>query len=130
LSVEVLNIYTFIIGHNIKGEIMKITCFIEYKIDPYKLDQFREYAKNWAEIIPECGGELLGYFSPHEGSNNIAYGLISFASLAEYEKYRQTLKRDVAGANNFQFARQEQFILEEKRSFLQLIPETFKRLPV
>ena len=109
---------------------MTITCFIEYKLDPYKLDQFREYANHWAEIIPRCGGHLLGYFSPHEGSNNIAYGLISFSSLADYEQYRQVLKSDAGGSVNFQFARQQQFILEEKRSFLQLIPETFQRLPV
>ena len=109
---------------------MKITCFIEYKIDPYKLEQFREYANNWAEIIPACGGELLGYFCPYEGSNNIAYGLISFTSLADYEQYRQRLKQDIAGANNFKFAQQQQFILEEKRSFLQLLPETFQSLPV
>ncbi|WP_228553355.1 hypothetical protein [Pseudoalteromonas sp. PPB1] len=28
-----------------------ITCFIEYRIDPGKLDLFEQYARNWGEII-------------------------------------------------------------------------------
>jgi NIPSNAP len=33
-------------------------------------------------IIPRCGGNLLGYFMPHEGTNNIAWASISCDSLA------------------------------------------------
>jgi len=97
---------------------MAITCFIEYTIDPFKYDQFAKYAENWCQIIPACGGELLGYFLPCEGTNNKAWGLISFSSLAAYESYRCRLRSDQAGAANFRFAQQEQFILEEKRTFL------------
>ncbi len=97
---------------------MKVTCFIQYQLDPYKLEAFRQYAENWGRIIPACGGELLGYFMPHEGSNNTAFGLISFASLAEYERYRVRLKADPAGKANFEFAQREQFIVQELRSFL------------
>jgi hypothetical protein len=106
---------------------MKITCFIEYTIDPYKKEQFEQYAENWGKIIPACGGELVGYFLPHEGSNNKAYGLISFDSLADYEKYRAVLKEDEQGKSNFQFAQQEQFILEEKRSFLKVVPTAYQK---
>lgn len=73
---------------------MKITCFIEYKIDPSKLNMFNQYAEKWAEIIPSCGGDLVGYFLPHEGTNDRAFGLISFNSLADYEQYRTRLKED------------------------------------
>jgi len=107
---------------------MTITCFIEYKIDPFKTAEFEQYAKNWGEIIPACGGDLLGYFMPHEGTNFVAYGLISFASLAAYENYRVRLKVDIKGKNNFIFAQQEKFILEEKRSFLSVVPETYKQV--
>jgi len=103
---------------------MTITCFIEYKLNPAKTEEFHQYAKNWGDIIPGCGGELLGYFLPHEGTNNIAYGLISFASLAAYEAYRQRLKTDDGGRKNFAFAGREQFILEEKRTFLTPVQET------
>lgn len=108
---------------------MTITCFIEYKVDPFKIAAFEQYAKNWGEIIPACGGDLLGYFMPHEGTNYTAYGLISFNSLADYESYRARLKTDKAGKANFHFAQQEQFILEERRSFLKALPETYKKMP-
>ncbi|QUI61454.1 NIPSNAP family protein [Pseudoalteromonas sp. A22] len=106
---------------------LKITCFIEYQLDPFKLDMFERYAENWSKIIPVCGGELLGYFLPHEGSNNIAYGLISFDSLADYERYRSKLRLSELGKSNFRFAQREKFIVNEKRTFLQVVPSTYKR---
>jgi NIPSNAP len=95
-----------------------ITVFIRYKIDPFKSAQFAEYAKRWLEIIPACGGDLLGYWMPHEGTNNIAFGLISFRSLADYEAYRARLKAEAAGKANFNFAQEHKFILAEQRTFL------------
>ena len=61
---------------------MTITCFIRYQIDPFQRDAFRLYAERWGRIIPRCGGHLIGYFVPHEGSNDEAWGLIAFDSLA------------------------------------------------
>jgi NIPSNAP len=51
------------------------------QIDPFQHDAFVEYATNWGRIIPRCGGHLVGYFVPHEGTNDIAWGLISFDTL-------------------------------------------------
>jgi hypothetical protein len=99
-------------------ETMKVTCAIAYTIDPFQRDAFEHYARNWLAIIPACGGELLGYFMPHEGSNNQALALISFTSLADYDAYRARLKADPAGAANFAFAEQRRLILAEQRSFL------------
>ncbi|AOT10623.1 NIPSNAP family protein [Pseudoalteromonas luteoviolacea] len=97
---------------------MYMTCFIEYEIDPSKLAQFNQYSKNWGEIIPRLGGELIGYFMPYEGDNKRAYGLIAFSSLADYESYRHRLRADEQAQANFQFALRERFILHEKRYFL------------
>ncbi|AXS39914.1 NIPSNAP family protein [Breoghania sp. L-A4] len=97
---------------------MTITCFIRYQIDPFQRAAFETYAENWGTIIPACGGDLIGYFLPEEGSNDIAHGLISFASLAEYERYRTRLKQDPQGRANFEFARDKRFILREERTFL------------
>lgn len=97
---------------------MSITVFIRYELDPFKLTQFEDYARRWLSIIPACGGDLIGYWMPHEGTNNIAYGLISFDSLAAYEAYRARLKSDEAGAANFRIAQEERFILAEARTFL------------
>ena len=97
---------------------MTVTCCIRYVLDPYKRDAFEEYARNWLTVIPACGGDLLGYFMPHEGTDNIALALISFPSLAEYEAYRARLRSDPAGAANFRLAQAERFILSEERTFL------------
>ena len=73
---------------------MTITVFIRYQLDPFKRAMFEEYSKNWLTIIPKCGGDLIGYWMPHEGTNNIAFALISFDSLAAYESYRARLRAD------------------------------------
>jgi hypothetical protein len=101
-----------------------ITCFIRYEIDPFQREAFARYAENWAEIIPRCGGDLVGYWLPNEGTNFEAWGLISFASLAAYEAYRARLKTDAAGANNFRWAQEAKFILKETRTFLSPIAAT------
>ena len=97
---------------------MAVTCFIRYQLDPFKRAQFEEYSRRWLKIIPRCGGELVGYFMPHEGTNNIAHALISFESLAAYEAYRERLRKDPAGAENFRFAERERFIVSEERTWL------------
>jgi NIPSNAP len=98
-----------------------ITVFIRYQLDPFQRDGFEAYARRWLDIIPKCGGEVVGYWMPHEGTNNIAYGLISFASLAAYEEYRARLLRDAEGAANFEFVQKARFILAEERSFLRQV---------
>jgi hypothetical protein len=97
-----------------------ITCFIRYEIDPFKLDAFGKYARNWGEAIPRCGADLIGYFAPHEGSATTAYGVYSIADLAAYEAYRARLRADPLGRENYEFARREQFIRREDRIFLRL----------
>ncbi len=97
---------------------MTVTCCIRYVIDPFQRDAFEAYAKAWLTIIPACGGDLIGYFLPHEGTNTVALAMIGFDSLAAYETYRARLKADAAGAANFRFAQEKRFILSEERTFL------------
>ncbi|HEY8614841.1 NIPSNAP family protein [Phenylobacterium sp.] len=97
---------------------MTVTCCIHYEIDPFQRDAFEAYARNWLSIIPACGGDLLGYFLPHEGTNDVAMALISFDSLAAYEAYRARLKADERGGENFRMAQEKRFIRSERRTFL------------
>ena len=106
---------------------MTISCIIRYEIDPFQRDAFKQYAENWGRIIPNCGGHLLGYFLPHEGTNNVAWGLISFESLAHYEIYRARLKADSDGKANFEFAQTKRFILKEERNFVEDVDATINR---
>lgn len=103
---------------------MTITCFIRYQIDPFQRDAFKGYAEAWGRIIPRCGGELIGYFLPHEGNNDVAWGLIGFANMAAYERYRATLKSDAEGRANFERAQSERFILREERTWLEDVSTT------
>lgn len=100
---------------------MTITVFIRYQLDPFKRDAFEAYAKRWLTIIPRCGGNLVGYWMPHEGTNNIASALISFDSLAAYEAYRARLRTDPEGVANFRTAEEQRFILAEERTFLRQV---------
>jgi hypothetical protein len=106
---------------------MTITVFIRYEIDPFQKEAFTQYADNWSRIIPRCGGHLVGYFVPHEGTNYEAWGLISFDSLAAYEAYRARLRTDTEGARNFAWAQEKRFILKEERTFLQGVAGTLNR---
>ena len=69
------------------------------------------------KIIPRCGGQLLGYFMPHESTNDVAF-VIGFESLAAYATYRSRLREDPEGRDNFAFAEIESFTLREQRTFL------------
>ena len=105
---------------------MAIVCFIRYEIDPFQRDAFRQYAEQWGRIIPRCGGDLVGYFLPYEGTNNVAWGLIAFDSLAAYETYRARLKADPDGRANLTFAQSQRLILREERTFVESVDATFR----
>ena len=103
---------------------MKVVCMIRYQIDPYQREAFKEYAQNWGRIIPRCGGQLIGYFLPYEGTNDVAWALIAFDSLASYESYRARLKADPDCRQNFTLAQTKRFILREERTFIEAVDGT------
>jgi hypothetical protein len=105
---------------------MSITCFIRYEIDPFQRAEFAKYADGWAKVIPRCGGDLIGYFLPKEGTNDVAFALISFESLAAYEAYRKRLLLDPDGKANFEFAQSKRFVRREERTFLEGVPSTLR----
>ena len=106
---------------------MPLTCFIRYEIDPFQREAFRAYAEAWGRIIPRCGGHLVGYFLPSEGTSYEAWGLIAFDSLAAYEAYRARLHADPEGRANFERAQRQRFILREQRSFTEVVDGTLAR---
>jgi hypothetical protein len=104
---------------------MKITCVIRYEIDPFQRDGFKKYAENWGHIIPRCGGHLMGYFLPYEGTNYVAWGLIAFDSLAAYQAYKTRVKGDPEAQENFAMAQSKRLILREERNFVEVVDGTF-----
>ena len=106
---------------------MRMACFIRYQIDPFQREEFKNYAETWGRIIPRCGGHLIGYFLPYEGTNDIAWGLIAFDSLASYERYRERLKSDKDARENFSMAQSKRIILREERTFVEVVDGTFEQ---
>ena len=70
-----------------------MTLSIRYTIDPNKLSDFKAYVEAEQEPIQRSGGSAVEYFLPTDfaGPTNEALGLIDFAPLADYERYRNTL---------------------------------------
>ncbi len=105
---------------------MKMVCVIRYEIDPYQREAFERYARTWGHVIPRCGGHLLGYFLPWQGTNYVGWGLIAFDSLTAYETYQLRLREDAEGRANFEFAQKQRFILKEERNFVEVVDGTFE----
>jgi hypothetical protein len=70
-----------------------ITLLLRYTIDPNKLADIKAYAEAELRPIRESGGNIIGYYLPTDfaGATNEAFGVIEFASLADYEVYRAKL---------------------------------------
>ena len=106
-----------------------LTCVIRYQIDPFQRDAFKTHAENLISIIPRCGGHLVGYFLPYEGTNDVAWGLIAFETLAAYEAYRARLKADPENRADAATIQAQRLILREERNFVELVDGTFNRPP-
>ena len=104
---------------------MSIVCIIRYQIDPFQREAFKKYAENWGRIIPRCGGYLVGYFLPHEGTNDVGWGLIAFEDLVAYANYKTRLRADREARENFIAAEKGRFILREERNFVEIVEGTF-----
>jgi len=102
----------------------KIACIVRYEIDPFQREAFAKYAETWGRVIPRCGAQLLGYFLPHEVTNNVAWWVFLHESLATYEAYRARARADEEGRQNFAFAQEGRFILREERTFVEVVPGT------
>ncbi len=108
---------------------MTIMCVIRYQIDPFQREGFKKHAENLISFVPRCGGHLVGYFLPYEGTNDVAWGLIAFDSLAAYEAYRARLKTDPEAREDAAMVQAKRLIIREERNFVELVDGTFNLPP-
>jgi len=94
-----------------------ITCVLEYRIDRTREADFERWCRMWLALIPKFGGIHHGYFLPSEGHSNVALGLFSFASLADYERYRCAAGQDDEALAATRFRDERAGVLEWNRSF-------------
>ena len=118
-------LFSFPSPHESGSHNMTIVCIIRYEIDPFQRDAFKQYAETWGPIIPRCGGHLVGYFLPWQGTNYVGWGLIALDSLDAYETYQTRVHQDPEAQKNFAFARDKRFILKEERNFVEVVDGTF-----
>ncbi|MEM1177804.1 MAG: NIPSNAP family protein [Acidobacteriota bacterium] len=101
-----------------------ITCYVNYRIDPYQLEAFEHYAKLWIPLVNRLGGTHHGYFLPHEGANDVAVALFSFPSLADYERYRREMAEDEECQAAYAYAERTRCIKSYERTFLRPVLES------
>jgi hypothetical protein len=109
---------------------MSVTCLIRYQIDPYQKDDFESRAEHLGSIIPRCGGHLVGYYMPYEGTNDVAWGIITLDSLAAYEAYRARLRDDADLTREDAMVKSKRLILREERNFVRLVKGTYNVPPM
>jgi hypothetical protein len=100
-----------------------ITCYVAYEIDPDQAADFEIYARAWIPLVERFGGTHHGYFLPQEGANDFAVALFSFASLADYERYRQDSAADPDCQAAFCFAQEKGLVRRYERSFMKPVLE-------
>jgi hypothetical protein len=101
-----------------------ITCHVRYEIDPGRIDAFERFARRWMDLVSRHGGVHHGYFLPSEGASDIAYALFSFASLADYERYRARFGVDPEFVEADRLRDDSGCVRRYERSFLRpLLPE-------
>jgi hypothetical protein len=108
---------------------MPVTCLIRYQIDPYQRDDFERRAEHLGTIIPRCGGHLVGYFMPHEGTNDVAWGIINLDSLADYEQYKARLREDEDLTREDAMVKAKRLIIREERNFVRPVKGTLNIPP-
>ena len=109
---------------------MAITCFIRHTIDPWKKEEFKEYALNWGQVAPLCGADPTNYLAPHKGSATTAYEIDKVESLVEYEADPARFAADLVGQTNYAFAEREKFPLSEERILSQLAFAPYAEVPL
>ena len=106
-----------------EAELLMITLYLRYTIDPNKLADVAAYTAAEQLPIRESGGVIVGYFLPTDfaGSTSEAVGLIDFPSLAEYEVYRSRLAEHPLHKQNVAAVERTGALLSIQRSLIRRV---------
>ena len=115
------------------------TCFIQYVVDPNKIEEFEEYACTWIGLIEKYGGIHHGYFLPENnceelpnstfsfpdvgkaGPKNSGVALFSFPDLKTYEDHKKAVVKDKKCKIITERVGKSKCFLSYERSFLRPI---------
>jgi hypothetical protein len=101
-----------------------ISCVVEYRIDPHKVNLFEEYARRWIASVIRLGGTHHGYFLPAKDGADRAICIFSFPSMADYDAYRLRVAQDPECIAILAQEKAERSIIRYTGSFFRpLLPE-------
>ena len=110
-----------------------VFCEVRYRLDPDRLDEFRDYGRAWTRLIERHGGTHYGFFLPRAapgdttmsfpgrgqaGRDDEAVALFGFPDEEAYRNYRVQVPLDPEGAAVIERFRDPPFTSYE-RIFLQ-----------
>ena len=116
-----------------------ITCFIKYQLNLEKLAEFRKYTEIWIDLVKKHGGIHYGCFLPDDGlddklnmsfsfpsigkvgDKHTAVALFSFATIDDYQQYREAVKTDPQCLAATQLANDSNCFISYERNFLKYI---------
>lgn len=114
-----------------------LTCFIKYQLDQNKIEEFKEYASIWIQLIEKYGEIHHGYFFPIQDPNeapnssfsfpgigtnvpsDFAIALFSFSNLEKYDEYKKSVKNDPLCKNTTEKFEQSPCFISYERIFLE-----------
>ncbi len=106
----------------------KVTCVIDYTIDPDQIEAFEAFARRWIELVNQHGGQHHGYFLPSEGASDKALALFTFPTLAAYEQYRTLFGVDPAFVAADHIRDDSGCVVRYERTFMRpLLPPDLER---
>lgn len=100
-----------------------VTCYLKYKVDPFKLKEFEHYVRLWIPLVEKFGATHNGCFLPHEGPSDVAIALFTFPSLAKYEEYRLAAAEDPECQAAMDYYRETKCFISFERSFMRPVFE-------
>ena len=95
-----------------------ITCMITYEIESRKAAEFERFATGWFPIVQRFGGTHHGVFMPSEGASDVAHVLLTFDSLAAYERFRDAFPHEPEAEELMTLSRDSGCIRRWDRTFL------------
>ena len=106
-----------------------VVCEVRYRLDPERLDEFRDYGRAWIRLIERHGGTHYGFFLPRAapgdttmsfpgkgqaGRGDEAVALFGFPDEQAYRNYRTQVPLDPEGAAVIERFRDPPFLSYER----------------
>lgn len=98
-----------------------LTYHEKYMFNPAQLPFFEIYIRRWMSIVNRWGAIHHGYFMPAVINNNIAYCLLSFESVRDFESFHYYTEGNKLCIKLARQAASLGFIVSRERNFMDIV---------